>query len=61
MTEFEEIMLKLKMVELTQNQSSVNLLAAQVNTAVAREHAVEGAIALNIAIDYTEKLLKRNE
>ena len=60
MTEYEEVTLKLKMVELTQNQSIIALLAAQVGTITASEHSIEASQALNVAIAYAEKVLKIN-
>ena len=58
MTDYQETMLKLKMVELTQNQSIIALLANISGSDMATQHAIESEDALNTAIKYTEKILK---
>ena len=61
MTDYEEMTLKLKLVELGQNQTILTLNAMLVNTPIAIETADVAGDLLEMAADKANALLKKHE
>ncbi len=58
LTEYEKAMLKLKTMEITQNQTIIALTAMLVNSVDANIVAEESLKVMNKAVEFTEKLIK---
>lgn len=61
MTEYEKIMLKLKLVELTQNQSVIAIIAQTAGTKQAIEHSNDSNQILEMAQKFAESMLDKEE
>lgn len=57
MTDYEKAMLRLKLLEVTQRQCVIALMADQSGNAASKTVALEGEAMLNKAIDGVGKLL----